>query len=258
MKIECPICLDNNAECWWTSDSDGAVYTWITWHHECPHCGYTVKKIEQWMLNYENIETCTIPGHKEAPIDNSRTMTINHAINTNVNFGGEEYQTEKLKNEIAKLHNRLSELEIFEKRSLEQGGIFISHSHADKDIVSQIVKRFESDNINYWLDDKDLLIGQVIDKAISEGIQRNWLFLIILTPTSVSSKWVERELDEASHEEVEGNKIILPVVAKGLEADKIPARLKRKLYADVSFDFESGYGKLKKAIVAYLEKRARQ
>jgi hypothetical protein len=86
---------------------------------------------------------------------------------------------------------------MFRERAVNGGGVFISHSHADKDIVTELIHRFEKDSINYWLDDKELLVGQVIDKAVSAGIQENWLFLILLTPTSVRSAWVERELDEA-------------------------------------------------------------
>jgi hypothetical protein len=37
-----------------------------------------------------------------------------------------------------------------------------------------------------------------VDKAISKGIQESLLFIIILTPTSISSKWVDIELDEAT------------------------------------------------------------
>ncbi|HNB41306.1 MAG TPA: TIR domain-containing protein [Anaerolineales bacterium] len=159
----------------------------------------------------------------------------------------------QLQSEIQELQRRLHELEAFEKRSTQDGGVFISYSHADKDFVNEIVKEFETDKINYWLDDKDLFIGQVIDKAISDGIQKSWIFITVLSPSSVNSRWVEREFDEASHEEVEGRKIILPVVCNNLPADKVPARIRRKLYVDLSKDFPSGYQKLKKSILHYLE-----
>ena len=136
----------------------------------------------------------------------------------------------------------------------EKGGVFISYSQSDKGIVDKITDRFESDNIHYWRDEKDLLIGQVIDKAISEGIQRSWFFLVLITPNSIHSKWVEREFDEASHEEIEGKKIILPVIGNGMNPSELPARLRRRAYADLNQDFEYGYDKLKRSIYAYLEK----
>jgi len=71
-------------------------------------------------------------------------------------------------------------------------------------MVDAIASRFQADEVNYWRDEKDLLVGDVIEKAISEGIQRSNLFLIVLTPRSVRSKWVERELDEAAFEALKG------------------------------------------------------
>lgn len=164
-----------------------------------------------------------------------------------------EEKISELQIEIRELQTRLAELQDFENRSEKEGGVFVSYSHSDKDIVQEIVRRFESDGINYWLDDKDLLVGQVIDKAISEGIQKNWLFLIVLSPSSIRSKWVQREFDEASHEEVEGNKTILPVVCGGLERQEIPTRIRRKFYTDMSRNFETGYEKLKRSILFYLQ-----
>jgi uncharacterized protein YjbI with pentapeptide repeats len=158
-----------------------------------------------------------------------------------------------LSNEITELKKRLNELEIFSYEASNSGGIFISHSHTDKDVVSHLTSRFDKKGIQYWLDEKEMLVGQVIDKAISEGIQKSWLFLILLTPSSITSKWVEREFDEASHEEVEGGKIILPVIAKGLKIESLPPRIRRKLCVDLTTDYDRGYEKLEKSILTYLK-----
>jgi hypothetical protein len=250
MRIECPICGDTTATCNWDSDSDGAAYTWITWSHYCSHCGYSVKRQVQSSYNYEDVENCPIPGHREArqDINPSRDGSyVNYWLNANINVDS------GLATKIKELQERLSKLEDFEKQALKQGGVFISYSHADCDIVDEIVQRFDRDGIFYWRDEKELLIGQVIDKAVSEGIQKNWLFLIILTPASVASKWVEREFDEASYEEIEGRKMVLPVVAKGLRMENLPPRIRRKLCVNFSIDFDSSYNKLKNSIKEYLK-----
>ena len=100
-------------------------------------------------------------------------------------------------------------------------------------------------------------IGDVIDKAVSEGIQRNWLFVVVLTPNSICSRWVEREFDEASHEEIEGRKIILPVVAEGLDPKDLPARIRRRYCAIFGDVFEEAYAPLKKSILGHLQKHVR-
>jgi hypothetical protein len=147
---------------------------------------------------------------------------------------------------------RLRQLAEFDRQSSITGGVFISYSHDDKDVVDVLANRLAADQINYWLDEKDLFVGDVVDKAISKGIQQSLLFIIVLTPTSISSRWVERELDEAAHEESEGQKIVLPIIAKGLPPKQIPARLRRKLYVDISKSFDDGYAKLTRSIRHHL------
>ena len=151
---------------------------------------------------------------------------------------------------------RLEELAQFERQSTAVGGVFVSYSHSDNDVVDGLTARFERDRINYWRDDKDLLVGDVIDEAISRGIHQSILFLIVLTPNSITSRWVHRELDEAAHEEVESGKVVLPVLAKNLPANEIPLRLRRKLYVDLSGQgFESGYQKLATSIRRHIGQR---
>jgi hypothetical protein len=164
-------------------------------------------------------------------------------------------QASQLENQEAQLRQqaiRLRELAEFNRQSNIVGGVFISYSHDDNDIVDALTRRLDTDQINYWRDEKDLFVGEVVDKAISKAIQDSRLFLIVLTPKSISSRWVEREIDEAAHEETEGKKIILPIVAKDLPSEQIPARLRRKLYVDMSKSFDTGYAKLAKSIRYHL------
>jgi hypothetical protein len=248
-NIKCPICNDINATCETTVESDGINWTWVTWQHNCNHCGYSVKKVTQDPYNFENVSACPIPGHQDqasTPFFNE--LGIDHIINEDVNKS-------ELAAKIEELRVRLSQLETFERDALENGGVFISYSHADKIFVERLTQNFNQDGIYFWLDDKDLLLGQVIDKAISEGIQKNWVFVSVVTPSSVSSKWVERELDEALHEEIEGRKIVIAVVTGGLKHEDFPPRLRRKKYVNLSYDFDAGYQELKKSIMVYLKQK---
>jgi hypothetical protein len=152
--------------------------------------------------------------------------------------------------------DRLRELVEFDARSTTAGGVFISYSHYDKDVVDALAIRFQNDKINFWRDEKDLLVGDAIDKAISKGIQRSDIFLVVLTPKSIHSRWVERELEEAAFEEVEGRKVILPVLAKNLEPVKMPPRLRRIRYADISPSFDDGYAQLVASIRGHLWRKS--
>jgi hypothetical protein len=101
--------------------------------------------------------------------------------------GNEELQTELRKRDVQLLEQasrlqeqedqlrqqaiRLRDLAEFDQQSNMAGGVFISYSHDDKDVIETLAYRLTVDRINYWLDEKDLFVGDVVDKAISKGIQ---------------------------------------------------------------------------------------
>lgn len=149
---------------------------------------------------------------------------------------------------------RLDVIEKLERSGVDGEGIFISYSHRDKGFVDRLTARFAVDRIKFWRDEKDIIVGDVIDKAISDGIQNYCLFLTVLTPSSIISKWVERELDEAVHEVTEKGKIILPIIANGLRTDDIPRRIRRFKCADFNADFDSAYDNLLRSVRAHIER----
>lgn len=157
-----------------------------------------------------------------------------------------------LARELESLQQRLREIEAGEVKGAGMGGVFISYSHADSAFVDQLTTRLASDHIEYWRDEKDILVGDVVDAAISRGIQTNALFLIVLSPVSINSRWVQRELDEAAHEATEGNKLLLPILANGLDINVLPARLRRFKCADFNSEFDRPYALLARSIHVHL------
>jgi hypothetical protein len=133
-----------------------------------------------------------------------------------------------------------------------ESNVFVCYSHKDSSFVQRLLARFDDDGIAYWIDQKDLLVGQEIDGTISRAIQRHALFLLVLSRTSVESPWVRRELDEAAHEGVEGRKLLLPVVMEGLPLDEVPPRVRRFVCADFNQGFDVPYAYLKRSIEQHL------
>jgi hypothetical protein len=183
-----------------------------------------------------DVQPSRSPGCKQGPHEVDHELTLDLA----------------LADRLRAVQKQLNSLEAREVSPKEVPGVFISYSHLDTEFVDGLATRFEEDEIEYWRDEKDLLVGDVIDRVISDGIQSNALFLTILSPSSLRSKWVERELDEASYETTEGRKILLPVLLKGLKPEDVPARLRRFKCADFTIDFEGAYRSLKKTIVVRL------
>jgi len=85
--------------------------------------------------------------------------------------------------------------------------VFISYSRRDAEMVDKITKVLESAGIDVWIDRSDISGGSVWRESIVNGIEQCNVFILALSPASVSSDNVRKELDIA-----EGfKKKILPV-----------------------------------------------
>jgi hypothetical protein len=117
--------------------------------------------------------------------------------------------------------------------------IFISYSHKDKSFVDMLTKDFDTYKITYWLDEKELQIGDMLLRNLREGIDKSQFLLIILSKNSISSEWVQRELDLALNEEISKGviKVLPAVIDKEID---LPSFLVGKIYADFSKDYRDG------------------
>jgi hypothetical protein len=122
---------------------------------------------------------------------------------------------------------------------------FISYSHADKDFVSRLAKDLMQ-GIEIWVDQFDLRPGDsLIQKIFSEGLAKSDFFLVVLSVASVSSKWVQEELDAAMIRKIEGVTRIIPLIKEPCE---IPVPLRGLLYVDLSKNYEEGIKTLLKTM----------
>ena len=108
--------------------------------------------------------------------------------------------------------------------------IFLSHSHADKPFARQLARDLKRHGVKVWLDEAELQIGDSLIEKLEEAIDTTDYLGVVLSPASVESKWVKREVMVALEEEIEGKRVkVLPL----LVADcTLPAFLRTKLYAD--------------------------
>lgn len=60
MASICSKCKSENVSCSWTSDSDGACWTWITWTHECHDCGNIETIKIRSAYNHEDTQNCPL------------------------------------------------------------------------------------------------------------------------------------------------------------------------------------------------------
>ncbi|WP_085314302.1 toll/interleukin-1 receptor domain-containing protein [Derxia lacustris] len=116
-------------------------------------------------------------------------------------------------------------------------GIFLSHNHADKAFVRRLAIDLDAQGIQCWLDEAEIKIGDSLIEKIRTGIDEMDFVAIILSPASVNSSWVQREMDVAMNQEIAGRRIkVLPIMYRKCE---LPGFLLGKRYAD--FQDESRY-----------------
>lgn len=119
--------------------------------------------------------------------------------------------------------------------------VFLSHSSKDKRFVRRLAEGLEAYDVQVWLDEVELGIGQPLLERIKDGISRADYLIVLISSNSMSSQWVWEEIRIA--EEIEQEKersIVLPVLMEEVDEKKLGALLQDRIYADFrpEFDFE--------------------
>lgn len=134
--------------------------------------------------------------------------------------------------------------------------IFVSYSVADKQFSHQLVADLRTGNLEIWEFSAGIQVGESIPKKISQALQQADHYMIILSPSSMSSSWVDKELDAAIDiETTAGRKgFIIPVLYKPCKRHPL---ISAKRYADFSKDYEVGFRELLSVLERRLEKTSK-
>jgi hypothetical protein len=109
---------------------------------------------------------------------------------------------------------------------------FISHNQADKLTAEAVTRQLRAKGVDAWFDKFEIAPGDSLtQKIFNEGVKDCGLFVVLLSPESVQSKWVQHELDVALIARIEQTTRIVPVVVRPCE---IPQALKSLLRLDLS------------------------
>lgn len=127
-----------------------------------------------------------------------------------------------------------------------RSNLFISYSHKDKLYVEQLAFDLSTSNLNIWLDKWEIQVGDSIIDKIEQGLSASDYLVIILSPHSVSSKWVKEELNAALFQQLNNQGIkVLPALIEDCE---LPLFLRNRSYADFRKDYQFGLNQLLRAV----------
>lgn len=115
-------------------------------------------------------------------------------------------------------------------QTVVRGSVFLSHNRADKPFVHRLAKRLGRAHVATWVDDAEMLVGDSLLEKVQKGIAEMEYLGVVLSPDSVDSEWVQRELKMALTLEISHKSVrVLPILYRDCE---IPGFLRDKLYAD--------------------------
>jgi hypothetical protein len=108
--------------------------------------------------------------------------------------------------------------------------IFISHSSKDRPFVERLAADLDTAHLRPWIDFRELKVGDSIVQKISASLTDSDYVIAVLSKASVSSRWVQQEMNASLMSELSGQgTVLLPVLIEDCE---LPALLKDKVYAD--------------------------
>lgn len=127
---------------------------------------------------------------------------------------------------------------------------FISYSSQDAAFAGQLASELQRSGIGVWFDQWEIRAGDSLITKISEGLNTHDFLIAILSPASVESSWVQKELNTALMTELDGRKAtVIPALYRDC---KIPAFLKEKKYADFRSSFGKGLSEVLTAVAPEL------
>jgi hypothetical protein len=120
--------------------------------------------------------------------------------------------------------------------------VFLSYASADKGTARYIADELRRSGVDLWFDEWELKLGDSIVQHIDRGVASSDIILILLSPASVESNWIQHEWSAAFARQVNDRAIrILPVLIADCE---IPPLLATRAYLDLRGNMESGVRRL--------------
>ena len=118
--------------------------------------------------------------------------------------------------------------------------IFLSHSDLDRKFATDLVNVLRKHKLAVWYSRTNIKAAQQWHDEIGSALKRCDYFVIILSPNSVKSLWVKRELLFALQQHHFVDKIV-PLLYKPCDYDKLSWTLSLFQLVDFTQPFEKAY-----------------
>jgi hypothetical protein len=124
--------------------------------------------------------------------------------------------------------------------------VFGSHAVADGGIAERVAMGLQAVGYRSWYAEWELQAGDSIVDRIQAALSACDVLIVVLSPRSVTSEWVKRELNSVLMGQLNGQRVlVVPVL---IETCDIPQLLSDTFRVDLRDNFEAGFLKLLDAL----------
>lgn len=120
--------------------------------------------------------------------------------------------------------------------------VFLSYAQDDRVVARRLAEGLKAAGLRVWFDQWELAAGDSIVSRIRQAVAATDLLLVLLSPRSVQSRWVQTELSSFLARELKDRAITL--IPALIEDCEIPPVLADRQYLDLRKDFDKGLERL--------------
>lgn len=108
--------------------------------------------------------------------------------------------------------------------------VFISHAHEDVEFAQRLANDLEAHGWRVWIAPTSIKPGEKWVDAINRGLSESGVFVLVMTPSAIESRWVQTETNGAIELEHQGKVRLIPLQLEPCDA---PTLL--RTYQHISF-----------------------
>jgi len=118
----------------------------------------------------------------------------------------------------------------------KQHHVFLSYSRVDISIMHRVRDDLQSAGLKVWTDEGIQPGTTSWKEAIEAAIQDTEMLVVLMSPDSNNSMWVQREIDYADVQDVE----VLPLLVRGEPRESVPFALAGAQFIDIRTAYKDG------------------
>ena len=132
--------------------------------------------------------------------------------------------------------------------------VFISHSTRDQGLVISLANLLSKFEVDVYVAEWYLDVGERIDKKIFEQIERANCVVVLLSRNGIRSNWVQQEIGYS----LKCEKLIIPLVEKGMQSKSLAALQGREYIEYDSHEYQQALNKLSTHVKSLKMKKEEQ